>query len=338
MPMENPDMNWYPGTQRGFKIVMGLLVWIMVFLACSRIHAGELKKVNFMPMWLPQPQFAGFYMAREKGFYEKCGLDVTILERGYNEDVLTDLVQGKSHFGIMNLLTAIEKRASGEDIVNVGQVFQRSAIEFVARKTSGINTPRDFNGKKIAVWRTVLRAQTLGFLKTQNITAKTFSVDEGISFFLKGAVDIIPVMHYNGYNTLINHGIDAEELTVFRFKDFDMDFPEDGIYCLARTYKADPELVQRFVNASMEGWQYAVTHPDETVALMEKIRLAESLITNPVHLQWMMKVMPEMIRPKRPDSPDAHLVKSDFEKAVNFLIKTRTISRRVSYDEFYVTH
>ncbi len=338
MPMGSHDMNWYPGTQRDFKIVMGLLVWIMMLLACSRIHAGELRKVNFMPMWLPQPQFAGFYMAREKGFYEKYGLDVTILERGYNEDVLTDLVRGKSHFGIMNLLTAIEKRASGEDIVNVGQVFQRSAIEFVARKTSGINTPQDFNGRKIAVWRTVLRAQTLGFIKTQNITAKIFSVDEGISFFLKGAVDIIPVMHYNGYNTLVNHGIDAEELTVFRLKDFDMDFPEDGIYCLARTYKTAPKLVQRFVNASMEGWQYAVTHPDEAVALMEKIRLSENLITNPVHLQWMMNVMPEMIRPKTPENPDAQLARSDFEKAVNFLLKTQTISRRVSYDEFYVNH
>jgi NitT/TauT family transport system substrate-binding protein len=336
MPMENHDMKRYLGTQRNFKIVISLLVWMIILLACFRIHAEELKKINFMPMWLPQPQFAGFYMAREKGIYEKHELDVTILERGYNEDVLTHLVQEKSNFGIMNLLTAIEKRASGEDIVNVGQVFQRSAIEFVARKTSGINTPRDFNGRKIAVWRTVLRAQTLGFLKTQSITAKIFPVDEGISFFLKGAVDIIPVMRYNGYNTLINHGINAEELTVFRLKDFDMDFPEDGIYCLSRTYQADPELVRRFVNASMEGWEYAVTHVDEAVALMEKIRLAENLITNPVHLQWMMGVMPEMIRPKSPDSPQAHLVKSDFEKAVNFLLKTQTISRRVSYDEFYV--
>lgn len=323
--------------QRCFTLVIVFLACMML-LEFSRLHAGELKKINFMPMWLPQPQFAGFYMAQKKGIYEKYGLDVTILDRGYNEDVLTGLVQGKSDFGIMNLLTAIEKRASGEDVVNIGQVFQRGSIEFVARKTSGINTPQDFNGKKIAVWRTVLRAQTLGFIKTRNIRAEIYSVNEGIRFFLKRAVDIIPVMHYNEYNTLINHGIDPGELTLFPLKDFDMDFPEDGIYCLARTYQADPMLARRFVKASMEGWKYALAHPEEAIDFIRKLRLQENLIANPVHLQWMMDAMPEMIRPKTSGSPDGHLAKSDFDKALAFLFKTQTISRKVSYDEFYVNH
>lgn len=323
------------GKQHCFTLVIVFLACI-VLLAFSRLYAGELKKINFMPMWLPQPQFAGFYMAREKGIYEKYGLDVSILNRGYNGDVLIDLVQEKIDFGVMNLLTALEKRALGNDIVNVGQVFQRGAIEFVARKTSGINSPQDFNGKKIAVWSTVLRAQTLGFIKTRNITAKIYPVHEGISFFLKGAVDIIPVMHYNEYNTLINYGINPDELTLFRLKDFDMDFPEDGIYCLARTFKADPKLVQNFVKASMEGWEYAMAHPDEAIGLIQKIRLKENLIANPVHLQWMMDAMPEMLRPKEPDSSAGHLVKSDFDKAVDFLLKTQKISRKVGYDVFYV--
>lgn len=328
-------MKRYTGTKHCVAIVF--LVWMMMLLpGGGRLQAGELKKVNFMLMWLPQPQFAGFYMAREKGIYEKYGLDVTIQDRGYNEDVLTDLVQGKSDLGIMNLLTALEKKAFGEDIVNVGQVFQRSAIEFVVRKTSGINSPLDFNGRKIAVWRTVLRAQTLGFIKTRNISAEIYSVDEGISFFLKKAVDIIPVMHYNEYNTLINHGIDSDELTLFRLKDFDMDFPEDGIYCLARTYQADPAFVRRFVKASMEGWEYAVAHPDEAIGLISKVLLKKNLICNPVHLQWMMDAMPEMIRPKEPDSPGGHLARSDFDKAVDFLLKTQKIPRKVSYDAFYV--
>ena len=331
-------MKLYPEKKYYFTIAIFFLVWMIIFLQFSYLHARELKKINFMPMWLPQPQFAGFYMAKEKGIYEKYGLDVTILDRGYNENVLTDLVQGKSDFGIIDLLTAIEKRASGEDVVNVGQVFQKGAIEFIARKTSGINTPQDFNGKRIAVWRTVLRAQTLGFIKTRNIRAEIYSVDEGVRFFLKKAVDIIPVMHYNEYNCLINHGIDPGELTLFPLNDFDMDFPEDGIYCLARTYQADPVLARRFVKASMEGWKYALTHHDEAIDVIIKLRLQKKLITNPVHLQWMMDAMPEMIRPKKPGSPGGHLTKSDFDKALAFLFKTQTIFRKVSYDEFYVNH
>lgn len=324
-------MKRHPRKQLCFTIVF--LIWMLL---PKFLHAGEPQKISFMPMWLPQPQFAGYYMAREKGIYEKYGLDVTILERGYNEDVRTALEQGDCDFGVMNLLTAIEKRALGEDIVNVGQVFQRSAIEFVARKTSGIKSPQDFNGRKIAVWRTVLRAQTLGFLKIRNIKAEVYSVDEGISFFLKRAVDIIPVMHYNEYHTLINHGIDHDELTLFRLKDFDMDFPEDGIYCLARTYQADPGLARRFVKASMEGWAYAVAHPNEAIELIRKIRLKAKLITNPPHLKWMMDAMPGMIRAKDSGSQDGELSRSDFNKAVDFLLKTQKISRKVSYDVFYV--
>lgn len=268
------------GKQRFYLITF--LIWMGIVLPeISRLQAGELRQVSFIPMWLPQPQFAGYYMAKEKGIYEKYGLDVTIIHRGYDKDVLTSLKQGESDFGIMNLVTAIEKKSAGEDIVNVGQIFQKSAIEFVARKNSGIQSPRDFNGRKIAVWRTVLRAQTLGFLKTRNIKATVYPVDEGINFFLKQAVDIIPIMHYNEYNTLINHGIDPDELILFRLKDFDMDFPEDGIYCLTRTFQDDPDLGRNFVTASMEGWDYAVAHPQEAIDLIEKIRLDAKLITNP---------------------------------------------------------
>ena len=317
-------------------LLMVLLLWMGgVLPSPPRLHAGEFKNVNFIPMWLPQPQFAGYYMAKEMGIYERYGLDVTILDRGYDKDVLTSLKQGESDFGIMNLLTAIQKKSAGEDIVNVGQIFQKSAIEFVARKSSGIKSPRDFNGRKIALWRTVLRAQTLGFLKTRNIQAEVYSVDEGISFFLKRAVDIIPVMHYNEYNTLINHGIDPDELTLFRLRDFDMNFPEDGIYCLTRTYQDNPDLGRRFVAASMEGWDYAVAHPEEAIALIEKIRLKKNLITNPPHLKWMMEAMQGMIRPREDGVSEGHLARSDFEKAVDFLVKTQKIPRKVSYNVFY---
>ncbi len=311
------------------------LLWLM---AISPSQAEALRKINFMPMWLPQPQFAGFYMAKEKGIYAKYGLDVTILDRGYDENVLNALKQGKVDFGVMNLLTAIEKKAAGEEILNVGQIFKKSAIEFVARKSSGIKTPQDFNGKKIALWRTVLRDQTLGFLKTQNIQGELYSVDEVESFFLKGAVDVATVMRYNEYHNLINHGMNPEELMRFPLKDFDMDFPEDGIYCLASTCRSDPDLARRFVRASLEGWDYALANPDETLAVITEIRLKKNLITNQAHLRWMMAAMPEMLHPKDSADLKGRLLESDFDRAVDFLLRTQKISHKVSYDDFFVSH
>lgn len=318
-------------------IFVSLLLISLIFVSCLTVPARgkELQKITFLPMWLPQPQFAGYYMAKEKGLYEKYGLDVTISQRGYKKDVATSLKQGETHFGIMNLLTAIEQRAKGLKLINVGQIFQRSAIEFVTLRDSGIKTPKDFNGKNIGVWKAVLQAQTLGFLETQGIQANIYPVDDGIHFFLKRAVDIIPVMHYNEYNTLINYGVNPDELRVFKLGQFDMDFPEDGIYCLNRTDTDNPMLARLFVDASLEGWDYAVNHPAETIAVIKKIRLNANLITNEPHLQWMMDAMPEMISPRDQTTPVGHLAESDFDHAVQFLLKTNKISQKVSYDEFY---
>jgi NitT/TauT family transport system substrate-binding protein len=337
MPMGNHKMNINePRGEKRVSIVAGLLLIQVLLFACFPISANAepIKKIYFLTMWFPQPQFAGYYMAKEKGIYKKYGLDVTILKYDRSKDVSTSLSQGKIQFGIMNLLTAIEKREKGLKLVNVGQVFQRSAIEFVARKDSGIHTPQDFNGKKIAVWRSVLRAQTHGFMEKFGIQADIYPVGQVITFFLKRAVDIIPVMHYNEYNTLINHGINPDELTLFKLGQFNMDFPEDGIYCLAGTYRADPKLAQRFVKASMEGWDYAIEHPAETIAVIEKIRLNAHLITNRAHLQWMMGDMPAMLRPKDKNAPMGHLSKTDYEHAVDFLFQTHAISKKVSYDAF----
>ncbi len=312
-------------------------VFLLWLLAVLPIEAEVLKKVNFMPMWLPQPQFAGFYMAKEKGIYAKYGLDVTILDRGYDESVLNALKQGKVDFGVMNLLTAIEKKAAGEEILNVGQIFQKSTIEFVARKGSGIKTPQDFNGKKIALWRTVLRDQTQGFLTVQNIQGELYFVEEVESFFLKGAVDVISVMHYNEYHNLINHGMNPEELMRFPLKDFDMNFPEDGIYCLASTCRSDPDLARQFVRASLEGWAYALANPEETLAVISKIRLKKNLITNQSHLRWMMAAMPEMLHPEDSADLEGRLLKSDFDRAVDFLLRTQRISHKVRYDAFFAS-
>ncbi len=319
--------------QKKIFIFLGALLIICLAVSAS---AKELQKVTFLPMWLPQPQFAGYYMAKEKGIYEKHGLDVTILQRGYKKDVATSLEQGEALFGVMNLLTAIEKRATGLNLINLGQVFQKSAIEFVAFKDSGVEIISDFNGKNIGVWKTVLQAQTHGFLKTQGIKAKIYPLGEGVNFFLKRAVDIISVMHYNEYNTLVNHGINPDELRVFKLRQFDMDFPEDGIYCLKKTYVENPTLAHKFVDASMEGWDYAIAHPTEAVAVIKKNRLKANLITNEPHLEWMMNAMSDMIYPPEKKIPKGHLAESDYDHAVNFLLKTKKISKKVSYDEFYL--
>ena len=95
------------------------------------------------------------------------------------------------------------------------------------------------------MWRTILSELTIGFLNKNNIKAEVIPINEGINLFLKDAVDICAVMHYNEYNSLYNYGIDTDELSAFYFKDSGMNFPEDGIYCMEKTLKNDPELCKK---------------------------------------------------------------------------------------------
>ncbi|HBY02734.1 MAG TPA: ABC transporter substrate-binding protein, partial [Rikenellaceae bacterium] len=294
-----------------------------------------LKKVNFLPLWVPQPQFAGYYMAKDKKIYEKYGLDVNIISGGFSKDVPAYLKEGKAHFGIMYLSSALRERAKGTELVNVGQIFQRSEIMFVTKKSSGIKTIHDFRGKKIAVWRTVLVELTSGFLKKHNISAEVININEGVNIFLKDAVDICAVMYYNEYNSLINFGIDSNELNVFYFRDFGMDFPEDGIYCMEQTYKDDPDLCEKFVKASLEGWSYALLHPDETLKVLRAYQKIGTFRDNLSHSKWMLNSMKDLIQPLGKNVISGELLESDYINTAKFLRKNKFIDTIPEFNDFF---
>jgi len=314
--------------------LLTLFIAVLPYSICISQNK-ELQKVTFLPSWVPQPQFAGYYMAKEKGIYEKYGLDVTVLNGGFDKEVPELLQTGKTDFGIMLLYTAVMKRAEGVKIVNLGQIFQRSAIMFVAKKKSGIKTLKDFNGKKIGVWRTIALDLTTGFLKIHNINAQIIPFDKGIDVFLKDVVDVTVMMNYNEYKLMINSGINPDEVNVFNFYDYDMNFPEDGIYCMESTLKNDPELCRKFVDASIEGWNYALANEDETIIVMNKYKEMANVFSNKSHSQWMLKSMKDMINSSGKNVNMGNLLINDYEKLINFLFENKFISYKPLYSDFY---
>ncbi len=315
------------------------LAWsllVVIMLTPALTAASTLNKATLVTMWFPQPQFAGYYMALEKGIYKKFGLDIDIISGGSKTDSALLLKTGKARFAILNLIHALELKAQGMELVNVAQIFQNSSIEFVVRKDSGIKTLKDFQNRPVVIWNNTRTSQTLGFFKEHGITPRIIRSLEATEFFLKGAADGCAVMHYNEYKSLLNHGIHPQEIRVFKLKDLGLDFPEDGIYCMSRTIAADPELVKRFVAVALEGWEYALAHPEETVTLFKKIRRENNLPANPSHLKWTMQQMQEMLLPGNGAVfRGGRLDKSDHERAVAFLIRTGRIKKTVPYDDFW---
>lgn len=273
-------------------------------------------------------------MAKEKGIYKKYGLDVTILTGGYAHDVKASLKSGEADFGIMFLYTGIMERANGVNIVNIGQIFQRSGIMWVAKKKSNINTLDDFNGKRIGVWRTIAGELTSGFLAKHNIKAEIVPFDKGINVLLKDAVDVTVMMEYNEYKNLLNSGVNSDEITKFNFYDYGMNFPEDGIYCLENTFKKDPELCEKFVKASIEGWAYSIENKEETIKVIDRYKKNALVASNQSHSMWMLNSMKDMLGSSEKKVKEGCLLKSDFDTLSEFLYENKFITNKPLYTDF----
>ena len=267
-----------------------LLCFLLVSFYINTTAALALVHLTFIPQWKPQAQFTGYYVAYEKGFYKKYGLDIKILNGGPDAPSNEYLKDKKADFATMWLSSAIQMRAHGIRVVNIAQIFQRSSLMLVAWR-SKVKTIKDLNGKKIGVWGPIFMIPLKAFIKKYRLKVDIIPQMGSINLFLRGGVDVATAMLYNEYDKIINSGVDPNELTTFLFYKYGLNFPEDGIYVLQSTYKKYPKLCKAFVKASIEGWLYAFKHPKEAINIVMKYMFKAHVPANRVHQMWMLKVI-----------------------------------------------
>ena len=313
-----------------------VLIALLVISADSPVSGqASLKHVSFMPQWIPQAQFAGYLVAHDKGFYRRAGLDVTLVPGGPGKNCFTALAAGQVTFCTGWLSTAIQFDGSGLKIVNLAQMMQRSSLLLIAKKSSGIRTPKDLNGKRVGFWVGEFDVPILVFLKKHHLNVKMIPNYTTVTMFLKGAVDAIAAMWYNEYHLIIDSGLNPDDLTVLRFKDLGVDFPEDGLYCMKSTFQADPAMCKAFAAASIQGWKYAFKHQEEAVDIVMKYAKAANTGTNRAHQQWMLAAMKELMLPKAPHGEMGKLSLSDYEKVGKALKSLYLIDHLPKYQDFY---
>ena len=311
--------------------VLFVLTWLCM---SSWIHAGEPETLRVYLHWIPQSQFAGYIMAKEKGFYKAEGLPpVTFKWMDDGSSPFEELVQGEVDFCTAWLADGMCNRAKGLPIVTIAQVFAKSSQMLVVRSDSGITTPSDMNGRKIGIWSGEHRVLLDNFLKSQHIEAIQIPQSDSLVPFLRGLVDICSVMWYNEYNRLIESGLTPEELRLFRLEDYQLGFPEDAIFCSEQMWKANPERCQKFVRASQRGWQYAFAHPEETVETVLRYSRGWSH-SNANHQTWML----EAIRDQFPEDVNhwGELSQSTYERLGECLKETGVITEVPDFQAFCV--
>ncbi len=239
--------------------------------------ASAQDKLTVQMKWVPQAQFAGYYVAKDKGFYKEVGLDVTVKSGGPDVNPSQVIAGGGADVIVDWMPSALATREKGVPLVNIAQVFQRSGLELTCRKDSGVKTPADFKGKTLGVWFAGNEYPFLSWMA--KLGYKTTGGPDGVSVLKQGFnVDpllqkqaaCISTMTYNEYWQLIEAGMKADDLIVFKYEDQGVATLEDGLYTLQKSLD-DPKMADklaRFLKATFKGWDYAIKHQEEAVNIV----------------------------------------------------------------------
>ena len=236
-------------------------------------------------------------MAADRGLYRQAGLAVKIVDGGPGRSPARWLQQGRAEFASFWLSSGIRLYDRGVKLENLAQIVQKSALMLVARKQEGILKPRDINGRRVALWGAPFNFPARLFFRKFDLQVIPVRLAGSINPFLCGAVSVTAAMWYNEYHKIINAGLNPDELTSFRFADYGLDFPEDGIYVMAAYRKKHPRVCRAFVRASLAGWQLAFDEPEQALALtMARIRKAH-ITSNLSQQRWMLEKMKIIMTP-----------------------------------------
>ena len=250
---------------------------ILMILLSPPLFAKELKKVTLQLSWLDQFQFAGYYMAKQKGFYEELGLDVEIKPFAFGIDIPKDVNDGKIDFAV-GRETLILERIKNPNIVALYAIFQSTPLVLLSTKESGINSINDFSNKKIMTTiddasEVSLKAMiTSNKVKLDNLTflKHTHNIDD----LINKKTDVISAYISKSPFTLQKKGI---EYNIFDPKKYGFDMYSDLLYTNQNFIDNDLNTVLAFKKASLKGWEYAYSNIEESVDVILKKYNSEKL-------------------------------------------------------------
>ena len=301
------------------KMVLVILTSGLAFAA----HAAD--KVTIQLKWVTQAQFAGYYVAQDKGYYSADGLDVTIKPGG--PDIATpQVIAGGGADVIVDWMpSALASREKGVALVNIAQIFKQSGMMLTCRKDSGIKSPADFRGKTLGVWfygneypflswMSQLGIPTTGGSNGVTVLKQGFNVDP----ILQKQAECVSTMTYNEYWQVVDAGLSPSELVVYKYEDQGVATLEDGLYVLEKNLrnKAFVDKMARFLRASIKGWKYSADHPDEAADIV--LENDDTGAQTEKHQRRMMREINKLVG----NQPQGigYLIPADYNRTVKVLM------------------
>ncbi|HKK96675.1 MAG TPA: ABC transporter substrate-binding protein [Marivita sp.] len=279
--------------------------------------------VTLQLKWVTQAQFAGYYVALENGYYEEADLNVTIQPGGPDIAPTQVIAGGGADVVVEWMPAALAAREKGLPLVNIAQPFKSSGMMLTCWGDVGIDAPADLADRTLGVWFFGNEFPFMSWMSQLGISTDGKS-ESGVEVLKQGfnvdpllqrQADCISTMTYNEYWQVIDAGVSADDLVTFKYEDQGVATLEDGLYVLEDRLE-DPEFVdkmQRFVDASMQGWKWAEENPEE--AAMIVLEYDETGAQTETHQKRMMGEVAKLTA-----GSNGALDPADFERTVSTLL------------------
>lgn len=282
---------------------------------------GELDKVKLQLKWLPQSQFMGYYVAAAKGYYEEEGIDIEILSGGSDIIPEQNVYNGVADIGVTWVSSLMTYQAQGYELQEIAQVFQDSGLLLTSKKETGINSPENLKGKKVANWFGGNEYEVLALLEKYNLNKDSdlelVQQDYTMDQLKEGSVDAASAMTYNEFGLLLESGIAEKDLNIINMNDEGVAMLQDCLFVNADWAAENKDLVIRFLRASIKGWIDACNDPEAAGKTVYDVDQSVSL----EHQVYMAKEVAKLAVPEGFDSSKIGQIDMDAVKQTAEFLK-----------------
>lgn len=280
--------------------------------------------------WIAQSQFAGYYIAKEKGFYREVGLNVIIQHPSLTSSAFNRLKTEQCDAAMFSMMSAMDFISQDIPLVNIFQDSMNSSNILVSRWDTD---PLKMKGKKVAIFNSDPNYLTFIMSKKEGMNYEWIRFTSNINLFLSGAVDATMVVSYNEYYQLIQAGYKLSEENLYRFSDHEYNIQENGVYVKREYFKNHRETCRKFAQASRKGWEWAAAHQKEALDIVMKYVRRYNTPTNHVMQRLMLEEILRLQINHETKQREFRVRQDMVEKASRLMVEAGMLRRPVTYKE-----
>lgn len=311
-----------------FSMARYVGIAILVLTVSQQVQGQE--KFIFTPQWTAQAQFAGYYVAQEKGFYKEAGLSVEIVHPSITQPALKRVRNNESHATTLQLCQALEILDDGIELVNILQTSMNNAMVIVSRR--GVN-PLTQKGERVGIWSAGFGQLAKCMNIKEHLNYEWTPYATNVNLFVAGAIDATLAMSYNEYYQLVQTGIPVNEKSVYRFCDHGYNVQEDGVYMTRTYYESHRAEAKKFAEASRKGWEWAAEHPEEALDIVMKYVHENQIVTNRVLQKLMLEEILRLQVNRESGKREFRLRPDMIKRACDLMLECKLLKTEITYEQ-----